>query len=198
MGCDIHAIMQVRKNSNSVWVTSEVLPIVRNYWLFAALANVRNGRGFAGVETGKEIRPISEPRGLPSDIVSELDENHLYLPHRVVYNDDFQAVYTTMFLGEHSHSWLSLIELLEYDWGQLVYRTGRVSPEIYTKLNPNERPEEFCGGTSNTSYQCHDWVESLKDIIGGYFFQMLNAYAEYSEENGPDTDNVRMVFGFDS
>lgn len=39
----------------------------RNYDLFAALADVRNGVGFAGVKTGKAIEPIAMPRGIPDD-----------------------------------------------------------------------------------------------------------------------------------
>lgn len=39
----------------------------RNYDLFAVLADVRNGRGFAGIVTGDRIEPIADPRGVPDD-----------------------------------------------------------------------------------------------------------------------------------
>lgn len=39
----------------------------RNYDLFAVLADVRNGRGFAGVATGDAVQVIAEPKGVPDD-----------------------------------------------------------------------------------------------------------------------------------
>lgn len=39
----------------------------RNYDLFAVLADVRNGYGFAGSPTGDRIEPIADPRGVPDD-----------------------------------------------------------------------------------------------------------------------------------
>lgn len=39
----------------------------RSYVVFAYLADVRNGQGFAGCDTGNSIVPIAEPRGLPHD-----------------------------------------------------------------------------------------------------------------------------------
>ena len=57
MGCDIHAIVEVKQNGK--W---EVLPapveIPRYYPLFALLAGVRNTYGFT---------PMSAPRGIPED-----------------------------------------------------------------------------------------------------------------------------------
>lgn len=43
----------------------------RNYDWFAILANVRNGRGFAGLYTGSGFDVIAEPRGYPENISNE-------------------------------------------------------------------------------------------------------------------------------
>jgi hypothetical protein len=45
MGTDIHAIMQVKDRYSNIYRTVEVLHIARNYRLFGALSDVRNGYG---------------------------------------------------------------------------------------------------------------------------------------------------------
>jgi len=63
----------------------------QSYGMFAFLAGVRNYSG---------ITPISEPRGLPSDVSNfSLDE---------ISDDD------------HTPSWLSIQELSEFDYDQIV------------------------------------------------------------------------------
>ena len=95
MGCDIHMMAEIRRRDKEqdkyeeVWekldepvfknpyykkdgeyeweqheFTSEPYGN-RNYKLFSFLADVRNGYGFAGVDTGNRIEPIADPRGNP-------------------------------------------------------------------------------------------------------------------------------------
>lgn len=66
--------------------------IDRNYLLFAILANVRNQYN---------IQPISQPKGLPKDVSHEVKKQ----------NDEENG-------DAHTRSWLTLKELLEYDWQQ--------------------------------------------------------------------------------
>lgn len=92
MGCDIHLAVEVRDGSG--WQRAEPFepnPYARfvdepaevrqrwyhdrNYRLFAMLADVRNGRGTAGVDTGDRLIPIDEPRGLPDDVSKEVYED---------------------------------------------------------------------------------------------------------------------------
>ena len=105
MGTDIHMVVQARRNNR--WETVATGYDDRNYRLFAALANVRNGRGFAGVDTGDEIPYISDSRGFPSD---------------------FQ-VKDEMDMGYHDFSHCTLQELLDYDWNQPTVIRGVVSSE---------------------------------------------------------------------
>jgi hypothetical protein len=77
----------------------------RNYDAFAIMANVRNGRGFAGAKTGEEMPPISEPRGFPIDASSVIT---------AAYDD----------VGYHDHSHLTLQEILDYDWLAEDTKTG--------------------------------------------------------------------------
>ncbi|WP_317970333.1 hypothetical protein [Paenibacillus sp. CCS19] len=64
----------------------------RNYLLFAILANVRNHYN---------IQPISQPKGLPEDVSHEVKKQ----------SDEENG-------DAHTRSWLTLKELLEYDWQQ--------------------------------------------------------------------------------
>ena len=88
MGTDIHFYVERRNGKGWVscdtWEDDEYEPgrktvpfhqhfyDTRNYDLFAILANVRNGRGFAGTDTGDGFVPLCEPRGLPDDMSAEL------------------------------------------------------------------------------------------------------------------------------
>lgn len=57
MGCDIHLHSEVKIKGK--WRHHSTIEVRRNYALFAKMADVRNGF---------EILPISQPKGLPSDI----------------------------------------------------------------------------------------------------------------------------------
>lgn len=110
---------EIRKNG--VWEAVELLPpldidrlepedpewtayathpacIDRNYRLFSVLAGVRNTFG---------IQPIALPRGLPEDA----SEASLRMGTNYTRNPNWDFPYLT---------WVSLRELLEYDWDQWI------------------------------------------------------------------------------
>ncbi len=116
----------------------------RNYDVFAILTGtVRNGFGFAGVETGDGFRGITaEPRGMPDDVTETVRDHNSW---------------------DHSESWLSLPEILAFDWSQVSTHYGviplRLSDEHYrTKYTqsyaawrhaePRVAPTSYCGGVS--------------------------------------------------
>lgn len=113
MGTDIHAVFEVR-NSSGVWEAAGQPDETRHYRLFAALAGVRNGVGFAGVDTGDAVVPLSPPRGVPDCASSE------YLERAGSMGED-----------GHSHSWLLLAELLAYDWTRPIVTRGLVPLDTY-------------------------------------------------------------------
>lgn len=102
MGCDIHTLLQVFKNDTWHTVAFDVSS-GRHYVRFGILAGVRNGRDY---ET------ISEPRGFPKDSDVALDENGSIW--------DF-------WLGDHSHSWVLLSEMLDYE---AEHKTGELDEMI--------------------------------------------------------------------
>lgn len=114
MGTDIHVYIEQKiiKNDNPLmtewisvdeWINDPRLEIMevrqrywedRNYLLFAILANVRNQYN---------IQPISLPKGLPDDVSPEVKKQ----------SDEENG-------DVHTRSWLTLKELLEYDWQQTM------------------------------------------------------------------------------
>jgi hypothetical protein len=160
MGCDEH--WNVEKRIDGVWVRAE--PLVpnryrfeptdpemvredwgpgRNYNLYGILADVRNGYGFAGCDIGDGFEPIlgrEQPtRGLPDDATAETREN----------SDDW---------GEdgHSRTWLSLRELLAFDWfGETTRERAIVAVAQVGEAVGGRRAYE----------SVDDWIASLKQFV---------------------------------
>lgn len=151
MGCDIH--FYVEKREGSRWVSADTWckdeygslstydwssdhksrgrPFYdgRNYGLFAILANVRNGYGFAGVDTGDGYVPISKPRGLPQDASPNVKRS----------SEEWDG-------DGHSHSHFTVAELLAYDWTQVTKRRGWVDPVEWAKWRDFGKPVGWSGG----------------------------------------------------
>lgn len=217
MGTDIHMIAEFRKDG--VWQTIlddifvewegtqfEAQTCVpygdRSYNLFAILADVRNGTGFAGLRTGEKFNPISEPKGYPEDMCK--------------YSEEFLSY-------EHSASWLTLKEIFDFDWTQIHRNFGVVSEKAYRDhVMKGELPDSWCGDISGPDYIKISEVEMV-DLIQGYYpreegkyyytacYFAPQTYADSAEdflknmkilerfvpENG-SLDDVRIVFDFDS
>lgn len=106
----------------------------RNYTLFALLADVRNGRGFAGIVTGDRITPLDDPRGVPSNA------SHGWLEEVESWDVDM-----------HSHTWFTLRELLEPNplYDQRLVRRGVISAAQYEHIkSTGGTPEEWSGSIS--------------------------------------------------
>jgi hypothetical protein len=159
MGCDIH--FYVEKKENGKWVSADTWTkeegekrksvnydkrfyTSRNYDLFAILADVRNGRGVAGCDTGDGFVPISAPKGLPKDVCTEIKTESKG------WGSD-----------GHSHSYFTWAELFAYDWTRTTKKRGLVSASEYfdwTQGGAKERGEEpdYCG------------------MVGGQFVQVVS------------------------
>lgn len=119
MGCDIHCVCEVRENG--IWKKVDE-PVFKNYYYYG-LWNLDNKLNYAeyidkpivereyslfsilaGVRNYNRITPIDYPRGLPYDISKESQK----------YFDIFEDAEDFPVL--HSHSFLTLEEIKEYDW----------------------------------------------------------------------------------
>lgn len=239
MGCDIHCYAEVKRGNRWVkvgkvftntWYRPEKKvekwekwnkPKTdqpydnRNYDLYGILANVRNGRGFAGCDMGDGFIPIDMPRGLPSDV-----------------SDKVKKISDGWGCDGHSHSYFTLEELLKYNWTQIVKQRGVVSEEEYRKWKEKGgEPESYCGGVgggytkmvSNSElekimeekskafattkgiglkkteteiqyYTQVEWTQTYAQAVGKDFFtRTLPELAKLGK-----SDKVRIVFWFDN
>lgn len=237
MGCDIHPYWEVRKASDEPWVSlfpraknkywdaeeakeaeekgekywepkfcvpqagfgsDEEFYIGRNYHLFATLAGVRD----YGNTT-----PIAEPRGIPDDVSPEI------------------AVAATSYGGDgHSHSYLTVKEIEDFDWGSKCTKTGIVSEEVYKEWKAGGEPYPNCQGVGGggiehvsretmdkiisgektrnpdkTYYTSIEWEES-HDSSADYFLDVIKAIKEKAKDdfNVTNPADIRMVFFFDN
>lgn len=232
MGCDVHMFAEVNKDGE--WVKVENVfknkyykpekenfidsdgyqwnpefidkPYDdRNYDLFSILANVRNGRGFAGVKTGEGFNPISEPKGLPFNVSGEIKQ----------ISDNWGC-------DGHSHSFLTLKELLDYNWNQTTQKQGYLSLREYKEvLNTKKNPESWCGDISGINiikidtdeadlfikkeldkcrsydkkeiYVLYKWNILYKEYCGDFLNISLPALQDLG-----NPEEVRIVFWFDN
>lgn len=221
MGCDIHMIVQVRDGES--WRTVEVPNLDykkdskysfqreevryrgysdRNYDAFAILANVRNGTGVAGCDTGDGFEPIAEPRGFPKDFALDSEDDHC-----------------GVWMGDHSHSWLTLAELEACDWTRTTKQRGWVNGVELKRMRDagEDRPKSWCGGVSGGrtkhvtlqeldrriqqpvkndleyTYAVFEWEETYSEAAGRFYSDFLPILRTLGEG-----EDVRIVFGFDS
>ena len=240
MGCDIHIIAEVKtaegwkKNNKPVFKNPYYIPESdykpfqvefnaepdggRNYDWFAVLANVRNGRGFAGIKTGEGFNVISNPKGVPEDCCPEWKQT--------VKDWDCDM---------HSHSYLSLEELENFDWNQVTMKYGVVSLNQYKELKDTtdcpstwsgaigggnvitidkEKANQVLNGTVKELtkkpfgsdelitksvdewdiYVGHEWPVLYSDWFSHKIESTINPLKELAKEY----EDVRIVFGFDN
>jgi hypothetical protein len=95
--------------------------VARDYCVFAILAGVRN----YSTEAGDAFVPVAPPRGLPGDVSPEV------------------ARLSEFWDGDgHSHSWLTLREVLAYDWSRTVTYRGFVDAREYLAFKDHGRPTQ--------------------------------------------------------
>lgn len=175
----------------------------RNYDLFAILADVRNGYGFAGIDTGEGFIPIAEPKGLPYDVSKEIKDE----------SDSWSV-------DGHSHSWFTVKELKDYNWDQTTKKKGVISLAEYSDIKRNSIiPNTYSGSIMGSNIETVDTsvadkilngeiIDSLVDkrIFVRYIWE--TAYREqvslFLDDTLPvleslgDPEDVRIVFWFDN
>jgi hypothetical protein len=160
MGTDIHGVWQRRNVKDKTW---EDIPSEydqnRHYQLFAVLADVRNGYGFAGCVLGEAVEPISLPRGLPPDFKMDTSDEGIgchTVPSLECVDPDRRkwAIESNrdpietmaVWMGDHSHSYLTGAEMLRwYKKAPTVIKCGVLSREQYEAWDHVSPPEEYCG-----------------------------------------------------
>lgn len=205
MGCDIHLFVEAKNPGTGKWEHRPDAPHYdrRSYSAFAILANVRNGYGFAGVKTGDGFNIIAEPKGIPEDISPEANRA----------SKDWGC-------DGHSHSFLNLKEMLDFDWEQITRHQGVVSAQEYAVAKAEGQPRSWSGGvwgrdikhvdneemdrliaagaTDSNHYTTFFWEESYKESAGEFYEDFLPALQEFAAAHGLASTDVRIVFWFDN
>lgn len=182
MGTDIHGTFQAR-GIDGAWADIETkYGFDRHYMLFAWLADVRNGTGFAGVITHTPLIPLQVSRGIPRDDI----EREEY------------------FFGDHNKGWLGADEIIEgartlpriakagiisieefraWDGAEPAMYSGFISgPRIVVK-----RASEADAATTHVSVE---WLQETKEELAYFVDEVKRLKAAHGD--------VRFLFGFDS
>lgn len=158
MGCDEHFYLEVKQGGK--WIAEKPTPYAygspgeervpqfditggRNYAAYAVLADVRNGHGFAGIDTGNGFKVISEPKGLPKNVSKEIK----------AISDEWDA-------DGHSHTWLTLKELRDFEW----WRTSTMRGVLEARQYAAWRMYDKANGRAPDSYSGAIWGQSIVTI----------------------------------
>ena len=239
MGCDIHSVGQVRINGVFKTVRQDIAGDPRNYDMFAVLADVRNGYGLAGVPTGQPYVPISNPRGIPTDFEYDQESQEHPIPTGTSSGNDYPWVddpqkraklienslsNTKVWMGDHSHSWLTLAEIKDYakDHERTKRnKVGVITEDHYRRVKClGITPEEWSGDVYGRNIvkldaREYDRLAALgelpqgKEIYVRYTWQLsalsstgidsiIEELSNLAKEYGVSDEDTRMVFGFDS
>lgn len=167
MGCDIHELVE-RKSPTYGWINSGCPDLNRDYELFSVLAGIRNSYN---------LKPISEPRGLPEDVCSEMKYNSEH------WDSD-----------GHSHSYVTLKELKEFDLNQEFH-----DDRLITSKDDSGKITSTCAWSSSPTLGV---VGNRKvfSVWGAEHFNSLIAYMENvkSFHKIESDESVRLVFFFDN
>lgn len=158
MGTDVHSIIEVKKDivlkvhpeqavvldTRTTWTSVEnPWEEDRDYLLFAILANVRNGFGFAGTYRHEPIEPITNCRGLPDDF----SEPSIAEEWRA-YN--------------HSHTWLLGSEFMSWYNSDIIsiVHTGIITKQQFESWDGNE-PDAYCSDAAGPNIVIGDDINSF-------------------------------------
>lgn len=134
MGCDIHPVIQARESFEHPWEFVEYCPAeyieTRNYdvlscnpiWLGLKERNYQYFSVLAGVRNSGDITPIDQPRGFPKGFNPSRIPS-IYGAYGATYDYDDNTSYD---LGDHSFSWVSLRELIDYPYWNQTLRSETV------------------------------------------------------------------------
>lgn len=157
----------------------------RNYNVFSILADVRNGYGVAGADTGDGFEPISSNRGIPDDIA----------PQNKQWMEE----------GDHSTTWVTLDEVDAYDWERETTKRGWVTPSEFLRFKIEGRPSSWSGSVmgGNVKHISNDemlelcYAQKAGDSWGNYTnVEWQESYRECAQDFLDDMDKLREATRF--
>lgn len=175
MGCDIHGMYE--RKSDYRWINSGDPDIGRNYTIFGIIGNVRNeGHAFIA-EDRFELYSDSGIKGFGYD----------------GSNYDFSSLSEHWGADGHSHSFVTLKELKEFDITQKYY-----SKRLVTGRDENGKITGTCAMTTADHLGEVGEIE-IFGVWGDKAWRDLISYGENIRQfHDLDDDEVRLVFFFDN
>ena len=190
MGCDIHTHVEIKKKNK--WIHIDEVPEefeIRNYSTFSILA---------GVRSSFNVKPISEPKGIPEDVSKETKESIEW------WNGD-----------GHSHSYLTLKELDTFDLTDYKKTKVKVLKAFYDAfigfggILPKEMSvEETRPGDIRECFQeafeptvLIKWLDSKNEetYMDSPILTGIKKLKEIAKKNNIDNyEDIRIVFFFDN
>jgi hypothetical protein len=160
----------------------------RNYDVFGILADVRNGTGFAGIDTGDGFVPIAEPRGLPEDLSDEVSKRLRLIeeddPDEEIYEQLEATQEGYWSLGDHSFSYVLLSEVLEdYDWSRTTRKRGWVDAWNFELWRRKGEPGYWSGGISGQRIE-HISNQQMARMIDEGDIVFVGEDAEWEDKQG--------------
>lgn len=231
MGADIHYIFQAKKLTGE-WETLDLdtgyhfdregdyksmcgeYHLDRHYLLFAVLAGVRNGFGFAGAYRHEPLVPIAQGRGLPNGIKSKWIDDDYSLPYGF---DDGMLPDEKHDLGEHSFNWLLGSEIMEwFSVDRIIHIRGVITRSEYAEWDRVSELNSYCSDVYGNGLRVYDEVEEILPFrmvecfrqfanvthVRVQFKESVNERLKYFTDMIQKLMNkygeIRMVMGFDS
>lgn len=183
MGCDIHSFAEVKKEGKWQKIKDKIFsegtePFGwRSYLVFALLAGVKNY---------DHCEPMSEPKGLPDDseflnskLEKEMEFNYGYFNNGTAYT---QKDYLEKDINYHSHSYLTLKELIDFDYNKKFWNR---------RISKQTGPNSWTG--SAIAEDGEGEIISYRDNLFEGFFNEI----EILKTLGSPED-VRIIFYFDN
>lgn len=221
MGTDIHGgFIKITKDSEGVVTDKQPVKwagFSRDYTLFAILADVRNGYGFAGTYRHEPLQPITSERGIPDfiDVVDGVTKD-LYNQWYGVFDGEEEEF--GEYIGDHSYTYMTVDEILSWEgWSNKLSRGGVLTiPHYHETVAVGLNPEAWCGGISGDAVLVAESEEDYKtakiigidhnythvrccwvdgDTLGEEYTWFLEEVKRIKNQYGGDT---YLVVGFDS
>lgn len=211
MGTDIHGgFIKLNKDGTKQPIKTN-WEMDRDYTLFAILAGVRNGYGFAGCYRHEPVAPIAEGRGLPAWLSVCEDDNE----SPDVYNK-WEKDTLGDWIGDHSYTYMTLDEILSWEgWKEHILRGGVVDIDHYKETVATKvEPKHWCGDIVGDRIKIHQWDNKNPTIpedathvrcqwvsartLGEDYSWFLDEIKRIKEEHSSEDSEIYLVVGFDS
>lgn len=209
MGTDIHMVVEVRDGDGWRLATKDGWND-RNYDVFAMLADVRNGYGFAGCVTGSGFEIIHAQRGIPADLSRDVKAANTEDAEDGDSDQEDSEDRYSMWLGDHSFTWATAREVRDFfAVDRTTRKRGVVDVLGYIAFLVFGKPYSYSGDVSGSMVR-HIGIESMAvfavtkqahDMASAEYLRWKDISsrperAEYAEHDAKRVEHYLTVLGW--